>query len=488
MPSTREPCTCCNAGQLRRFISRKAQALTSSPAAAGSADRRPSVGSLLAAVSLGGVLAPLNSTMLAVALPDIRTQFEVGHAGVAWLVSSYLIAMAVTQPVAGRVSDQIGRARVFRWSLISFLVLSLLAAIAPTFLLLVFLRTGQAVCGAALIPAGLAMIRQAVPADRLGRVTGMNGGLLSLAAAIGPLLGALVLALGNWRWLFVVNVPVIALALVVQSRLTYREELRPQRLMVDWLGVALLTLFFVALTVSFNQSRSPGGYFVPILVATVLIAAAVVRRLLSSPAPVVEWRLFRNSSFAAATIHVLTSNFVMYATLLTVPFFVQEILGRGVSVSGIALGAMSVAMALLSPLSGRMGDAFGRRLPALMGAAVTSAGAALLLFSLSSDVPTWQLAAGLAVLGLGVGLGTGAATTAAIECAPRARSGAAAGASSMMRYVGSIAATGLVGVVLNTEMDIDAQIEVYRVIFAILVVVAIASVAAASRIHRFVDA
>jgi Na+/melibiose symporter-like transporter len=284
------------------------------------------------------------------------------------------------------------------------------------------------------------------------------------------------------------NMPVIALALVLQSRLAYREDLERQRLAIDWLGVALLILLFVQLTVSFNLARSPGLYFAASLIATALFAAATVRRLLSSPAPVVEWRLFRSPSFAAATLDVLSSNFVMYAMLLTVPFFVQEVLGRGASMSGIALGAMSVAMALLSPLSGRMGDALGRRLPAVLGAVATSAGAALLLLSLSNDVPTWQLAAGLAVLGLGVGLGTGAATTAAIESAPKAWAGAAAGANSMMRYVGSIAATGLVGAILSAERGIDDQIGVYRLAWAVLVVVALASVVAASRIHRFAEA
>src|SRR3990172_1311636 len=130
---------------------------------------------LLTTVALGGILAPLNSTMLAVALPELRRDFEVGHAEIAWLVSAYLIAMAVAQPLGGRLGDQLGRAPVFRSGLVLFLALSLGAAAAPPFPLLIILRTGQALVGAAVIPNGMAMIRESLPAHRLGRSGGVIG-------------------------------------------------------------------------------------------------------------------------------------------------------------------------------------------------------------------------------------------------------------------------------------------------------------------------
>ena len=465
----------------------RGNALTATPPVDLEETYRPRTALLVAAVALGGILAPLNSTMLAVALPDIRAQFHVGHGGVGWLVSSYLIAMAVTQPVAGRIGDQIGRARVFRFSLLAFLVLSLAAAAAPTFPLLVALRTGQAVCGAALIPSGLAMMRQVVPPERLGRVNGMNGGLLSLAAAIGPLLGALVLGVGTWRWLFIINVPVIAAALLMQARLAYREELTSQRFVIDWLGVALLAGLFVSMTLTFNLARTPDLKFGLTLLGTIGLAGLGARQLFHSAVPVIEWRLFGNLSFTAATLDVLGSNFVMYTSLLSVPFFLQEVQHRSASASGLALGAMSIAMALLAPLSGRLGDAYGRRLPAVLGGIATTAGAAIIFVGISAGVSPWHLAGGLAVLGLGVGLGTGAATTAAIECSPRALSGAAAGANSMMRYVGSILGTGMLGAVLTTGGDLDGQVGMFRVVFGVLTVMALGSMFAATRIHRFAE-
>src|SRR5213596_3417495 len=145
---------------------------------------------LILTVSLGGILAPLNSTMLAVALPDLRRDFGIGHAEIAWLVSAYLIAMAVAQPLGGRLGDQLGRARVFRAGLVLFLGLSLAAAAAPGFAWLIAFRTGQALVGAAVIPNGLAMLRESVPLNRLGRSGGTTGAAMYTAAAVGPLLGS----------------------------------------------------------------------------------------------------------------------------------------------------------------------------------------------------------------------------------------------------------------------------------------------------------
>src|SRR5438105_10015526 len=115
---------------------------------------------LVLTVSLGGILAPLNSTMLAVALPDLRRDFGIGHAEIAWLVSAYLIAMAVAQPLGGRLGDQLGRARVFRSGLVLFLGLSLVIALSPTFPVLILLRTTPALVGASVTPNGMAMLRE----------------------------------------------------------------------------------------------------------------------------------------------------------------------------------------------------------------------------------------------------------------------------------------------------------------------------------------
>jgi MFS family permease len=445
----------------------------------------PPRGLLLLTVSLGGVLAPLNSTMLAVALPGIGRAFGVGAGRATWLVSAYLIAMAVAQPLGGRVGDQVGRARVFRFGLLAFLACSVAAAVAPTFPLLVLFRAGQALTGAAVIPNGMAMLRTSVPAAELGRTIGVNGAVLSTAAAAGPLVGAALVSLGSWRLIFLVNVPLVALALGCQALLAYRDEAPRTRFVADWVGAGAFAALLVLVTLLLGAVRG-GADVVTIgglLVALLACALLFLRRQRVGPLPVTEWRLFRRPSYAASAAYILLSNLVMYTTLLTIPFFLKEVQGKGAGAAGVLLAALSVLMAALAPVAGRIADGWGRRAPAIAGSMVILAGVALLLGGLGEGVAYGYLAGSLAVLGLGMGLSTGPASTAAVEAVPRGLAGTAAGTNSMMRYLGSIVGAGVLGAVL--ESGGAPGVGVFRLIFATLLVLAALGVASAWFIHRF---
>ena len=439
---------------------------------------------LLAAVALGGLLAPLNSTMIAVALPDIRSDFALSHGAITWLVSSYLITMAVAQPVAGSLGDQLGRVRVFRVALLAFLVCSLAATLAPSFELLVALRIGQAASGAALIPNGMALLRMVVPLRRLGRVNGLFGSAMAVSAASGPLVGAALLEVSSWRLLFLVNVPVVALALLLHSRLRYADERASDRAEIDWLGGAILA-GITWLLASFGGDA--GGLATAAISAAVLAAgAAFVRRQMVARVAVVPWRLFRRRSFAAATAYIMVSNLVMYTSLLTIPFFVREVQDGGPATIGLLLGAMSFLMAALAPISGRLSDAVGRRAPAFAGAVLGFAGALLLVAGIDADVSFGYLAVALALVGSGIGLGGGAATTAAIEAAPRALAGSASGTNSMMRYIGSIVGAGVLAGLLGSG-DGAPTVDVFRALFAVVAAMALVTVVSAAAIHTRVE-
>jgi EmrB/QacA subfamily drug resistance transporter len=447
--------------------------------------RPPSYPLLLLTVALGGVLAPLNSTMLAVALPELRDDFSLGHASIGWLISSYLIAMAVAQPLGGRIGDQLGRARGFRAGLVAFLALSLAAAAAPTFGLLVALRTGQALVGAAVIPNGMAMLRESLPADRLGRSMGLNGAAMSFAAAVGPLIGAGLLAAGSWRLLFLMNAPLVLAALLCLFMLRYPEPAAPRRLQLDWRGALTFGVALAALTLVLNSLRGDGGVIVLVIGIAGLLGfgALFYQTQRRSALPVVEWRLFRSRSYAGATGYVLLSNLVMYTTLVSIPFFIEEVQGKGSGTSGTLLGAMSILIAVIAPVAGRLSDSIGRRAPALAGSVIILGAMGMLLAGLSRDVSFGYLAAAMAVLGLGMGLSFGPASTAAIEAVARELAGVASGTNSMMRYIGSIVGVGILGAILGGEGSAPA-VGLFRAIFAVLIGMSVAGVLAALLIHR----
>lgn len=170
---------------------------------------------LVVITALGTILAPLNSTMIAVALPDIGRALGVGAGEAGWLVTSYLVAMAVTQPLGGSFGDLFGRRRMFLGALGGFALASVGAGLAASLPALVAFRTGQALAGAMAIPTGMAIVRERIPGERRGAAFGVVGAAIALGAGVGPPLGGLLVELAGWRGIFWVNVPLVAVALAL---------------------------------------------------------------------------------------------------------------------------------------------------------------------------------------------------------------------------------------------------------------------------------
>jgi MFS family permease len=160
---------------------------------------RLSEGMVLAPVALGTMLAPLNSTMIAVAIPSLLEDFDRSLAWGSWIVTSYLVAMAAVQPLGGALGDRYGRRRLFLIGLALFLVATVVAALSWRIEVLLVARTVQAISGAAAIPNGTALVRSLVPAERRGRAFGNVGSAIALAAGLGPPVGGILTAALGWR-------------------------------------------------------------------------------------------------------------------------------------------------------------------------------------------------------------------------------------------------------------------------------------------------
>jgi len=246
-------------------------------------------------VSLGLILAPLNATMLVVALPDIREHFGLSYGHVTWLTSIYLAAMLLAQPFGGRLGDRFGNVRVFRHGLWALAALSLACALAPTFGALLVLRTAQALAGAAVIPNGLAVLRRSLPARELGKALGIAGAAIGSAAVIGPVLASLLLLVGEWRLVFLASVPLGLLAAARGGAISEAEE---------------------------PADAGHAGQAIPFF----------NRDLLGSRA------------FLAASLFGFLSNAILYMVLLAVPFFVTQVHGQSSAMAGGLLGVMSLRL------------------------------------------------------------------------------------------------------------------------------------------------
>lgn len=372
----------------------------------------------LAGGMVAASLVPLNSTMIAVALPDLARDVEVGRGTAAMLVTTYLVAMALCQPWAGRLGDRFGSRRVALVALAGFAVLSVLAAAAPSFAALLAARVVQAVFGAALVPNIQALIRSSVAVDRRGRAFGILGSGIGAGAAAGPVVGGLLVDLSSWRSIFLVNAPVAVAALLLVSRM--RVDAEPH-----------------------VASMHDGG------------------------------SALRRPSFVAACIVQGTSNLSMYSILLIVPIVLDE---RGWSGSGVGfvLVGLTLGMLILNPIGGSIGDRRGHVRPVLVGMLGVTAGAGLLTI-VAGSVPTLLVVA-VVLVGLGMGLSNASLQAAALEAVPDRAVASAAGILSTSRYLGSITGSLAIGALVADDGGGA------RVVLAITTAAALVAATASTRI------
>lgn len=362
-------------------------------------------GPLLIAVVAGGTfLAPVNSTMIAVALPSLSRDLGVGIGTVSWVVTVYLVVMASLQPVAGRLGDLFGHKRMFVGGCAALVGASIACALAPTFAALVVFRALQAVAAAVMGPNGAALVRHGFPAELRGRAFGWLAACMSVGAAIGPALGGFLVHAFGWSSIFWVNLLILAVVLPLAIRLLPETE-RQARARVDYGGA--LTLVLVAGVLALTSLHRTPAVPIALAAATVLLGFALFRWERRQESPVVQFGLFRHPAFAASSGAVLLSNLMMYTTLLLVPIFLARLQGRGPADIGWTLVSFSALMALASPVGGHLSDRFGRALPVVLGN-VLALGGTFLLMRADRSTSLLTLAGYLAVSAVGAGLQMGA--------------------------------------------------------------------------------
>ena len=434
------------------------------PGAAGKAGRKETAaptggpsrlltGAMLGLAS-GAILVPLNSTMLAVALPSVMAEFGVGAATVASLVTVYLGAVAITLPASGSLGDRFGHRRLFLVGVAAFALASAFAAGATSFEVLAGARVGQAVSGGFVSTSSVALLRSMAPADRRGSAFGIFDMLVSTSAAVGPIIGGLLVAGLGWRSLFVVAVPVaifaaVAVGAVVRPRPTGSSAAdrpvvpRP----IDLPGLGILAAFLGSLLLGLRGLEAGGAEVIALLAAPLLLALFVAFELRTEH-PAVDPRLFASRSFAAAVVGVFGTTVILHATLVLVPLLVERLQGGDAQTSGLVLLGISALGAIAAPIGGRRSDVVGRRQPAVIGTLASAVGLAW-LWLVAPQASTLALGLLLALVGFGMGMAGSPRQTAALETIEPERVGMAAGTYLTGRYVGGAIGATLAGAVLG---------------------------------------
>jgi len=414
---------------------------------------------VLAAILLGTVLNPINSSMIAVALVRVGNDFDVGIVALSWLISSFYLVAAVGQSVLGRLADQFGPRRLQCIGFALVIVAGALGPLAPSFGWLIAARLLLAVGTSAGYPAGLALLRRASGGERpapssIAAITIAN----SSSAALGPVIGGALVALAGWPAIFYVNVAFGLLALPLALRWLPADPqhaggvtLALIRRLVDLPGIAAFTAMLasvLALLLSF--AGEPLWWLVPV---ALLAGAALVwsDRRREDPFLDVEM-LAGNRALLSVCAQYLLVNIVAFGIFFALPLWLEDARGLHSGVAGLMVAPLAGVAVLAAPLAARLVARRGERAALLTGACAMVVGT-LLLTTFEAGTPLWAIVPATVVLGIPIGFNNLGLQSALYGASDPERTGAAAGLFQTCRFIGAVLSTSLLGVVFADGVD-----------------------------------
>jgi EmrB/QacA subfamily drug resistance transporter len=403
----------------------------------------------LVATGLGLFMIFLDALIVNVALPSIQAGFGVGEAGLQWAVAAYSLGMAAFIMTAATLADLHGRRRLYVTGIAVFTLASIICGIAPSLEVLNVARGVQGVAAAAASVTSLALVSAAFPDPKQkARAIGIWTAIASVGTAVGPTLGGVLVEQLGWRSIFLVNVPVGLLAVYLSLRyIAESRDERPRQL--DLPGQALFVVTVGALAYGVIQAPK-AGWGSPLILALFAAAAigcfVFVRVEQRSTDPMMDVSLFRDREYALAIGTICSMFFSMYGMLLLTTQYLQNVRGYSPEQTGLVIVPFSVAIAVVSPLAGRLVGRLGVRLPVLFGLSMMILGLLALIASGHANLALVLL--GLGLCGMGTALCVTPITTLAMASVPPQRAGMASGIMSAQRAIGSTVGFAVLGSVL----------------------------------------
>ncbi|WP_219825303.1 MFS transporter [Nonomuraea typhae] len=381
-------------------------------------------------------LLVIDITIVSIALPAIQADLGGSLAATQWIIIGYTVTFGALQQPAAALSDRLGRRTMFTAGITVFTLSSLACGMAPTALALDLARLAQG-AGAALIMANaLPMLAQTYEGQRRNMAIAVWGTTLGAAGAAAPVIGGLLLAVADWRALFLVNVPVGVAALVLCRRVLPADAARG-RAPIDWLGAGLLVLLLTAANLGLTLGQWWYGAAAAILLAAFLAAE---RR---AEAPVLDLSLFRIPTFVAASLLAFVSRVATIGSSVYYVLSFERQLGLTPLATGLLLSAILIPQLLTGLAAGRLQARFSPSVLIAAGSAVLAAGGVHLALAFSSTASAPGFLPGLILWGVGGGLAATPKTTLAVNVVEKERAGMASGMVNTMLAIGAAAGVGL---------------------------------------------
>ena len=408
----------------------------------------------ITAICLATFMLLLDITIVQVALPSIGRQLHSGLSGLQWTVDAYTLPLSALVVSIGTVSDRWGRRRIFLAGVVGFTIASALCGAAPSLAVLVAARALQGVAGAAMFATTLALIGQEFAGPARGQAIAAWGATVGAAVASGPVVGGLLVNALDWRWIFFVNVP-IGVAVVVLS-LRHLAEGRDRARPLDWPGLATLTAGLTLLTAGLLRGTATDwtGASGPAMCVAGVAFLATYAGLQRRPGAMLDRELVSNPAFVGVSVSVLALGAGMFATLLYLTIFLQNVLGLSALQAGVRMLPFTAPIFLVPFIARRL------RVPVVsgrvIGTGMTLVSLGLVAMTAATATTSWtRLVVGMLVGGIGVGVANPSIAATALAVVPPARSGLAAGVSNTCRLGGIAIGVAVLGAVLHAAVSAD---------------------------------
>jgi NTE family protein len=410
--------------------------------------RRVTPRQVLGVASLGAALAFVDATIVNVAFPDIREDFEGATlAGISWVLNAYNIVFAAFIVPAGRIADLLGRKRLFEWGIVVFTLASGLCALAPSVEFLVGARVLQAIGAAITVPASLALVLESFPERERAHGVALWSAAAALAAGLGPSLGGLLVEAGGWRLAFLVNLPIGVLAVMASKRTLVESRAPGRRSIPDLFGALVLAGATATLTLGIVKGEEWGWGSPGVLLsfgAALALGAAFVERCTWHRSPMVDLALLRIRSIAVSNAVTLVAAAGFYAYVLCNVLFLTTVWGYSVLEAGLAITPGPFVAAAVARPASRLAGRIGTAPTAAAGALIWAAGVAYLA-SVVGAQPDFlgQWLPGMAILGIGAGITFPVIGSAAVAEVTGGRFATATGINSVARQLGAVLGVAL---------------------------------------------
>ena len=431
--------------------------LSSPPAPASSpeGEEAPRKWMILAAISISLFLGSVDGSIVNVSLPTLVRELSTDFPTVQWVVLSYLLGLTTLMLSMGRLADISGKRRIFSTGLVLFLIGSALCGLSPTIYWLIAFRFVQSVGASMMLALGVAIVTETWPDYERGKTIGITGGVISLGIVAGPAIGGIILEHLSWHWIFMVNVPIGAVALGMV--LLYVPPLLPTTKgeTFDLLGAAIVGggLLSFALALTIGQKI---GFTAPLsltLLALGLLAMPLfVWQENRVRYPMIDLSLFRNVNFSLNLFNGVLSFIAIAAVVLLLPFYLELVLGLSSQNVGFLMAATPLVLGVLSPISGAMSDRWGTRPVSVLGLIFIVIGYSTMTL-LGTDSTPWHFVLYLLPVGIGMATFQSPNNSAVMGAVPRQRLGVASGTLSMSRTLGQVTGIALLGAFFASRLN-----------------------------------